>query len=55
MIHAVFKELAKGTFFSEHTFILIGDLVMFALLMAGVVGVYLHQAGSTSQARPAST
>jgi hypothetical protein len=45
MMHAVFEELAKGTFFGEHAFIHIWDIVMIALLMAGVVGVYLHQAG----------
>jgi len=36
---------AKGTFFGEHAFIHIWDIVMITLMMAGVVGVYLHQAG----------
>jgi uncharacterized membrane protein len=42
MIHALFKELAKGTFFGEHAFIRVGGVVMIVLLMSGVVGVYLH-------------
>jgi hypothetical protein len=50
MIHAMFKELAKRTFFGEYAFIHIGDVVMFALLISGVVGVYLHQASRLGHA-----
>jgi hypothetical protein len=50
MIHAMFKELAKRTFFGGHTFIHIGEVVMFDLLMADVVGVDLNQVSRLGQA-----
>lgn len=40
----------EGAFLGEHAFIHIGDVVMIALLMAGVVGVYLHQAARLGKA-----
>jgi hypothetical protein len=50
MIHAMFKRLAKRTFFGEYVFIHIGDVVMFALLISCVIGVSLHQPSRLGQA-----
>ena len=43
LIYFAFAEEAKGTFFGEHAFIHIVDVAMFALLLAGALGVYRSQ------------
>jgi hypothetical protein len=45
LIYFAFTEEAKGTFFGQHAFIHVIDVVMFALLAAGATGVYVSQAG----------
>lgn len=45
LIYFALAKQAKGTFFGEHAFIHIIDVLMFALLAVGAVGVYLSQSG----------